>query len=227
MTRESYLRAAEQQIARADQSADPEAYRQRWLHDLRTKALIAEEHAVSKERSLAEAVELMQRRESAERMAQRATHELGRLRREQRREVERLARNARSREAYRGAREATGPRVNGQAGMHAIAIAVSAEAYAAMKLDARRRVSSIPVVLGEIISNALTIPPVAVPAGGPKWQRTGEGRRASQHTRIRISDEAWEGLHGHAISANLTVGRWIGMAVEQWAIELSGGESLL
>jgi len=218
VTRESYLRASEQQIARADASADPEAYRQRWLRDLRTKALIAEEHAASNERSLAEAVELMQRREHAERMAQRATHELGRLRREQRREVERLARNARSREAYRRAREATGPRVNGQAGMHAIAIAVSTEAYVAMKLEARQRVTSIPVVLGEIISDALANPATMVSAGSPKWRRTGEGRRADRHTRIQISDEAWDGLHDHAISANLTVGRWIGMAVEQWAI---------
>ena len=43
--------------------------------------------------------------------------------------------------------------------------------------------------IGEIVSTA---PPAgAAPSGnGPRWRRTGEGRRANQHTRIHIDNTA-------------------------------------
>lgn len=75
-----------------------------------------------------------------------------------------------------------------------------------------------PAAIGEILS---TTPPTnAAPAGdGPRWRRTGQRRRANQHTRIRIDDTAWRQLHLDAVTANHTTGRWIGLRIEHWAAE--------
>lgn len=222
MTRESYRRAAEATADRADACGDPVAYRRRWLSDLRTKALIAEEHAATREQALAAAIELMERRERAERAARLAASRLRRKQAEERREADRLARNARSRGAYRRAREQRGPRVDSRIGMHAIAIVVGDEAYAAVKLEARRRGTSVPVVLGEILTRAITLPAVAPRAERePRWRRTGEGRRANRHTRIAITDQVWEQLHEQAIAANQTVSSSIGSIVDEWSARRS------
>ena len=75
MTRASYRDEAENQLARAEASEDPEAYRRRWLEDLIHQARVAEEAAGDEEHALALAVESMERRESARRAARRARDE--------------------------------------------------------------------------------------------------------------------------------------------------------
>jgi hypothetical protein len=82
--------------------------------------------------------------------------------------------------------------------MHAIAIVVDPAAYQALKIEARHRSMSIPSLLGEIVVADLCNPP-ALRAVDARWRRTGEGRRANQHTRIDIDDDAWQALHADAI----------------------------
>jgi hypothetical protein len=106
--------------------------------------------------------------------------------------------------------------------MHALAIEVDPAAYRALKVEAFRRRTPIPTVLGEILSVRVPVPGEAAAAlGGPRWRRTGEGRRAKQHTRIDIDDASWRSLHVEALDARHTVGRWIGLILEAWAKDRS------
>ena len=91
-------------------------------------------------------------------------------------------------------------------------------AYSAVKLWARAERVSIPVMLGRVLhETARPTAPTAVEA--PKWRRTGEGRRANQHTRIAVDDDTWERLHAEAIGHHVTFARWIGLLVERWTAE--------
>ena len=99
--------------------------------------------------------------------------------------MERRRKNAHARERYRQRRLTEGAHVDKRTGMHALAIQVDPVAYRAVKSEALQRGSSIPRVIGEILSDSSSRQPIASPeATGPRWRRTGEGRRANQHTRI-------------------------------------------
>ncbi|MGE0230122.1 MAG: hypothetical protein AB7U23_16610 [Dehalococcoidia bacterium] len=214
-TRRSQLTAALRTIAASNQSADPIRYRRRWLEDLETRADTAEQHARSEQRSLQAAIEAMQRRDTAEREARKNQQAKRRICAAEDAEQQRLRRNAKQRAAYARQRAKGRARTDGRTGLHAIAIVVDPAAYVAVKAEAYQRRISIPVLLGEILSP--TPPTNAAPAAqGPRWRRTGRGRRANQHTRIHIDDTAWRQLHLDAITAGHTTGRWIGIRVEAW-----------
>ena len=100
--------------------------------------------------------------------------------------------------------------------MHALAIEVDPTAYRAVKAEALRRLCTIPALIGDILTDP-SLPMTCPSAPGPRWRRTGEGRRANQHTRIDIDESGWRDLHLDAWKAGNTVGRWIGMALESWA----------
>ena len=154
----------------------------------------------------------------ARQRATRAAAEQRRVEGLRRREMERRRKNARARERYRQERLAEGTRVNKRTGMHALAIQVDPIAYRAVKADALQRGCSIPTVIGEILSNSSSRHPIASPeATGPRWRRTGEGRKANQHTRIDIDDDAWLTVRRDAVRHGLTIARWIGLNLETWA----------
>ena len=78
--------------------------------------------------------------------------------------------------------------------------------------------SSIPTVIGEILSDSSSRQPIAsAKTSGPRWRRTGEGRKANQHTRIDIDDDAWLTVRRDAVRHGLTIARWIGLNLETWA----------
>ena len=173
------------------QSADPARMAERILDRLEHQAENAEAHQISEEQFLAQAVERMERAAHARQRAARAAAEQRRVEGVRRREMERRRKNARARERYRQQRLAEGARVNKRTGMHALAIQVDPTAYRAVKAEALRRGRSIPTVIGEILSDSSRQPIAFANATGPRWRRTGEGRKANQHTRIDIADEAW------------------------------------
>ena len=74
---------------------------------------------------------------------------------------------------------------------------------------------TIPRRLGEILTDAFTQPVSPARWRGPKWRRTGGGRRANVHVRIDTADAAWESLHRDAIHRGMTVARRVGLAVER------------
>ena len=132
--------------------------------------------------------------------------------------MERRRRNARARERYRQLRLTEGTRVDRRIGMHALAIQVDPIAYREVKAEALKRGSTIPTVIGEILSDSSSRQPIAsAEATGPRWRRTGEGRKANQHTRIDIGDEGWLTVRRDAVRHGLTIACWIGLNVETWA----------
>ena len=134
--------------------------------------------------------------------------------------MERRRKNARARERYRERRLTESARVNNRTGMHALAIQVDPAAYRAVKAEALQRGSSIPTVIGEILSDSSRQPIASEKTTEPRWRRTGEGRKANQHTRIDIDDEGWLTVRHDAIRHGLTIARWIGLTLETWASRL-------
>jgi len=200
------------------QSTDPARTAERILDRLEHQAENAEAHQISEEKFLAQAVERMERAAHARQRAARAAAEQRRVEGIRRREMERRRKNARSRERYRQQRLAEGARVNRRTGMHALAIQVDPAAYRAVKADALQRGCSIPRVIGEILSDSSSRQPIAsAKTTEPRWRRTGEGRKANQHTRIDIDDEGWLTVRRDAIRHGVTVARWIGLTLETWA----------
>jgi hypothetical protein len=199
------------------QSADPARMAERILDRLEHQAENAEARQISEEKFLAQAVERMERAAHARQRAARAAAEQRRVEDLRRREMERRRKNARSRERYRQLRLAEGARVNKRTGMHARAIQVDPIAYRAVKADALQRGSSIPRVIGEILTDSSRQPIASPEATGPRWRRTGEGRKANQHTRIDIDNDAWLTVRREAVRHGLTIARWIGLNLETWA----------
>ena len=199
------------------QSADPARMAERILDRLEHQAENAEARQISEEKFLAQAVERMERAAHARQRAARAAAEQRRVEGLRRREMERRRKNARARERYRQQRLAEGTRVNKRTGMHALAIQVDPIAYRAVKADALQRGSSIPSVIGEILTDSSRQPIASPEATGPRWRRTGEGRKANQHTRIDIDDDAWLTVRRDAVRHGLTIARWIGLNLETWA----------
>jgi hypothetical protein len=207
------------------QSADPARMAERILDRLEHQAENAEAHQISEEQFLARAVERMERAAHARERAGRAAAEQRRIEGIRRREMERRRKNARARERYRQRRLTEGARVNNRTGMHALAIQVDPAAYRAVKSEALQRGSSIPTVIGEILSDSSRQPIASASAPGPRWRRTGEGRKANQHTRIDIDDEGWLTVRRDAIRHGMTIARWIGLILETWARRHEGEES--
>ena len=199
------------------QSADPARMAERILDRLEHQAENAEAHQISEEQFLAQAVEQMERAAHARQRAARAAAEQRRVEGLRRREMERRRKNARARERYRQQRLAEGTHVNKRTGMHALAIQVDPTAYRAVKADALQRGSSIPRVIDEILTDSSRQPIASPQATGPRWRRTGEGRKANQHTRIDIDDDAWLTVRRDAVRHGLTIARWIGLNLETWA----------
>jgi hypothetical protein len=214
--RRSYVNTAVAKIEAMESSSDPERARSRWLQELAARAEEAERTAQSAQRTLAVAVTDMERREAAERAAKRAQREIRRLSGQKEDARQRARKNELARADYARRRAAGIERVDGRLGMHACAIAVDPAAYAALKLGARTMRVSIPVMLGRVVHDAPR-PEGRQPADAPRWRRTSEGRRANQHTRIAVDDDAWEHLHAEAIAHRVTFARWIGILVERWA----------
>ncbi len=135
--------------------------------------------------------------------------------------------SASARTRWRGERYAerrlTEPaRVDKRTGMHALAIEVDPAAYRAVKTEAARRRITIPRQIGEILRSSAFVERTSSDAA-PRWTRTGEGRRANQHTRVGVDDQTWENAHVDAARAGYSVSRWIGLVVERWAIAQLGG----
>jgi len=198
------------------QSADPDLMAERILDRLEHQAENAEARQVSEEKFLAQAVERMERAAHARQRAARAAAEQRRVEGLRRREMERRRKNARARERYRQQRLTEGARVNNRSGMHALAIQVDPRAYRAVKAEALRRRTTIPTLIGEILSDSSPTPVAGSSPTEPRWRRTGEGRKANQHTRIDIGDEAWLSVRRHAIRHGLTTARWVGVVLETW-----------
>ena len=95
-------------------------------------------------------------------------------------------------------------RANKRTGMHALAIEVDLAAYRAVKVEAFRRQTAIPTLLGVIVRDALRSSNRSSPPTGSRWRRTGEGRRANQHTRIDLDDETWQAVHIEALEPGHT-----------------------
>jgi hypothetical protein len=200
------------------QSTDPGRTAERILDRLEHQAENAEAWQVSEEKFLAQAIERMERAAHARQRAARAAAEQRRVEGLRRREMERRRKNARARERYRQRRLIESARLNNRTGMHALAIQVDPTAYRAIKADALQRGCSIPRVIGEILSDSSSRQPIASPeATGPRWRRTGEGRRANQHTRIDIDDDVWLTVRRDAVRHGQTIARWIGLNLETWA----------
>jgi hypothetical protein len=201
------------------QSADPGHAAQRILDRLEHQAENAEAWQVSEEQFLAEAVERMERAAHARQRAARAAAEQRRVEGLRRREMERRRKNARARERYRQQRLNEVPRVDHRIGMHALAIQVDPTAYRTVKMAAYRANTSIPRLLGEILHADLSMSGAPNKDSEPRWRRTGEGRRAKQHTRIDVAASIWEVVHIDAFRQSLTVARRVGLAIERWAWE--------
>ena len=174
------------------QSADPGRMAERIIDRLEHQAENAEARQISEEKFLAQAVERMERAAHARQRAAKAVAEQRRVEGMRRREMERKRKNARARERHRERRLTESARVNNRTGMHALAIQVDPAAYRAVKAEALQRGSSIPRVIGEILSVSSSRQPTASSkTTEPRWRRTGEGRKANQHTRIDIDDDIW------------------------------------
>jgi hypothetical protein len=203
--------------AEVTRSADPGRAAERILDRLEHQAENAEAWQVSEEKFLAQAIERMERAAHARQRAARAAAEQRRVEGMRRREIERGRKNAAARERYRQLRLTEDPRVDKRTGMHALAIQVDPIAYRAVKAEAVRRRSSIPRVIGEILTDSSRQPIASPQATEPRGRRTGEGRKANQHTRVEINDEAWLTVRRDAIQHGVTIARWIGLVLETWA----------
>ncbi len=129
----------------------------------------------------------------------------------------RKRKNARARARYRERRLTESARLNNRTGMHALAIQIDTRAYRAVKAQVLQRKTSIAKAIGETLSDSSPKPIASARAAGPRWRRTGEGRRANQHTRIDIDDEGWLTVRHDAIRHGFTIARWIGLNLETWA----------
>jgi hypothetical protein len=199
------------------QSADPGRMAERILDRLEHQAENAEARQISEEQFLAQAVERMERTAHARQVAAKAAAEQRRVEGMCRREMERRRKNARARERYQQRRLTEGARVNKRIRMHALAIQVDPAAYRAVKAEALQRGTSIPGVIAEILSDSSRQPIASANPTEPRWRRTGEGRKANQHTRIDIDDDAWLAVRRDAVRHGLTIARWIGLNLETWA----------
>jgi pimeloyl-ACP methyl ester carboxylesterase len=92
-------------------------------------------------------------------------------------------------------------------GMHALAIEVDPAAYRAVKLEAFQRRTTIPKLIGDILRNRAPIGDERPTAPALRWRRTGQGRRANQHTRTDVDDDIWNAVHAEALRAGVTVSR--------------------
>jgi hypothetical protein len=205
--------------AEVTRSADPGRAAERILDRLEHQAENAEAWQLSEEKFLAQAIERMERAAHARQRAARAAAEQRRVEGARRREIERRRKNAAAREHYRQLRLTEDPRVDNRTGTHALAIQVDPIAYRAVKAEALRRRTTIPTVIGEILSDPSSSKPVrALSPIGRRWRRTGEGRKANQHTRIDIDDDdGWLAVRRDAVQHGLTIARWVGLALETWA----------
>jgi hypothetical protein len=203
-------------LDRALDSPRPDLAVRQTLDYLERRATDAERSQAGEEEILARAVDAMQRTASARRAAQRAVAEADRIEDERRRERRRLRKNARARARYGERRLTEPPRPNKRTGMHALAIEVDPSAYQAVKLEALQRHTAIPQLIGDILRSRASTSDECLPTSGPRWRRTGQGRRANQHTRVDIDDETWENVHVEALQAGFTVSRWVGRLVEYW-----------
>ena len=196
-------------------SSDPDRAAAGEIEWLERAAETAERWQVQEEEFLARAIELMRRTEHARAAATRAATARARIEDDRRYEKQRLRKNALARERYAERRRTEAARVDKRTGMHALAIEVDPAAYRAVKAEALRQLCTIPALIGDILTGA-SLPMACPSAPGPRWRRTGAGRRANQHVRIDLDDDAWETVHAQAFAAVQPVSRWIGGALESW-----------
>lgn len=216
MRREWYEAKAKELLASTRRSSDPDRAAQNVLEHLERQADSAERWQASLEEYLARAVEAMQREDRARRAAATAEAAAAQVEAERQREAERVRKNARARKRYAQRRLTEPPRANKRTGMHALAIEVDPNAYRAVRLEARRRGSTIPRVIGEVLREDIDGSASPVPRSAqPRWRRTGGGRRANQHTRIEVDDGTWYAARLDAVNCGLTLARRIGLAVER------------
>ncbi len=213
-------RAAEL-LAGVRRSSDPERAAVGEIEWLERAAETAERWQVQEEEFLARAIELMRRTEQARGAATRAASERTRIERDRRREKERLRKNALARERYRERRLTEPARFDKRTGSHALAIEVHPTAYRAVKTEAGRLHISIPILLGQVLRADLESSPEPEPVRQPRWQRTGGGRRANQHTRVDVDAKTWELVRLDALARSLTIGSRVGLATERWARQTS------
>ncbi len=214
-------RAAEL-LAGVHRSSDPERAAAREIEWLERAAETAERWQVQEEEFLARAIELMRRTEQARGAATRAATARARIEDDRRHEKQRRHKNALARERYAERRRTEAARVDKRTGMHALAIEVDPAAYRAVKAEAIRRGSTMATLIGEIVADMPRVPGTAPTAAGPRWTRTGRGRRANQHTRVDVADEMWRTTRADATEAHCTLSRWIGVLVEAWAVAHAG-----
>ncbi len=208
-------RAAEL-LAGVRRSSDPERAAAGEIEWLERAAETAERWQVQEEEFLARAIELMRRTEQARGAATRAATARARIESDRRREKERLRKNALARERNAERRLTEPARLDKRTGMHALAIEVDPAAYRAVKAEALQRRSTVPAMVGEILEHRSWSTWPLPRSLGPHGRRTGNGRRANQHTRIDVDIDTWRAIHREALEARQTIGRWIGMALEAW-----------
>jgi len=212
-------RAAEL-LAGVRRSSDPERAAEGEIEWLERAAETAERWQVQEEEFLARAVDLMRRTEHARGAATRAATARARIEDDRRHEKQRRHKNALARERYAERRRTEAARVDKRTGMHALAIEVDPAAYRAVKLKAARRRVTVPEQLGEILSRSACGDGPS-PGPGPRRSRTGEGRRANQHTRVAVGEEVWQAIRVNAAGSGLAMARWIGLVIQEWAVAAS------
>jgi hypothetical protein len=198
-------------------SSDPERAATGEIEWLERATETAERWQVQEEEFLARAIELMRRTEQARGAATRAATARARIEDDRRHEKQRRHKNALARERYAERRRTEAARVDKRTGMHALAIEIDPVAYRAVKSEALRLGTTIPKLIGEILGDGSWTMTCSA-ASGPRWRRTGEGRRANQHTRVDVADETWRATRVHATEARCTLSRWIGLLVEAWTV---------
>jgi hypothetical protein len=196
-------------------SSGPVAAASREIEWLERATETAERWQVQEEEFLARAIELMRRTEQARGAATRAANERSRIERDRRWEKERLRKNALARERYAERRRTEAARVDKRTGMHALAIEVGPVAYRAVKVDARRRHTTIPRRIGDLLKSDVNRAAEWPRSDRHRWRRTGDGRRARQHIRVDVDSITWTALHVDALRQGLTVARRIGIAIER------------
>lgn len=207
-------RAAEL-LAGVRRSSDPDRAATGEIDWLERAAETAERWQVQEAEFLARSIELMRRTEQARGAATRAANECTRIEDDRRHEKQRRHKNALARERYAERRLTEPARVDKRTGMHALAIEVDPAAYRAVKVEARRRGTTIPRLIGDLLKSEVNHTAEWPRSDGHRWRGTGDGRRARQHIRVDVDGITWTALHVDALRQGLTVARRIGLAIER------------
>lgn len=205
-------------VEQVEHARDPDAALAWAMQRLDRQIESAEQERQHSEALLIEVMAKLERIARAKRTAERAQRDVPGLRWQQHEEQLRAARNARRRQRYRERMELH-PSGSGRS----VRIEVDPTAWRAMRAEAARRripakalLADVALAVGALESETSSAAP------GPRWRRTGDGRRARHSTVIDIDDDAWVRVRARAVLEGLTIARFLGRTVEAWVAEQHG-----